>query len=123
MQIKCQKGAQIFGLDESPTHCTQFHSVMLYGNELYVRFGAAQNHDAHLIFRNYAVRVSDWLQLFTVLEGSKPKSSEPEAKYKSALGNFLVYEAETMEFLEPFFLMRDAEKNHNYSPVTQDAQV
>jgi len=76
--------------------------------------------DAH---RNYAVRVSDWLQLFFVLEESKPISSEPEAKYKSALGNFLVYEAETLEFLEPFFLMRDAEKNHNYSPVTQDAQL
>ena len=123
MQIKCQKGAQIFGWDESTKHCTQFHSVMLYGNELYGRFGTARNINDNLIFRNYAVRVSDWLQLFSVLEESKPKSSESEAKCKSALGNFLVYEAETLEFLEPFFLMRDAEKNHNYSPVTQDAQV
>ena len=35
----------------------------------------------------------------------------------------MVYEAETMEFLEPFFAMRDAEETANYSPIVKDAQV
>ena len=65
--------------------------------------------------RNYAVRVADWLSLF-----SKDKTT---SQYEKSMKNFLVYEAETMEFLEPFFAMRDAEETANYSPIVKDAQV
>ena len=66
-------------------------------------------------FRNYAVRVADWLGLFL--------QNKDSTQYEKSVKNFLVYEAETMEFLEPFFAMRDAEETANYSPIVKDAQV
>jgi len=67
--------------------------------------------DAH---KNYAVRVADWLNLVT------PASDE---ELQTSLANYIVYEAETFEFLQPFFAMHRAEQDGMYSPFSQDCQT
>ena len=60
------------------------------------------------------MRVADWLGLF---------ASKESQKHKAALKNYVVYEAQTFEFLTPFFTMLEAEQTGAYSPFSQYAQV
>jgi len=71
--------------------------------------GELAEENAH---RNYAMRVADWL-VMQVLESTERQD---------AVKNFMQYEMETTEFLDPFIAMRDLEQTLNFSPFTIESQ-